>query len=116
MKATTPHTIWLIPAVFDRVWRDERHYVICEQFRGLAEGVSLLIEEGDEDGTRSGRNMRARVEVVSIEACVTSYAPYAALIERQPDHSHFHGHCVCQRPCRGCGQTSSQTSSQVVCP
>jgi len=65
MKATTPHTIWLIPAVFDRVWRDERHYVICEQFRALAEGVSLLIEEGDEDGTRSGRNMHARVEVIS---------------------------------------------------
>lgn len=66
MKATTaPHTIWLIPSVFDRVWRDERRYVICEQFRGLSEGTVLLIEEGDEDGTRSGRNMRARVEALS---------------------------------------------------
>ena len=65
MKATTPHTLWLIPAVFDRVWRDERHYVISENFRGLAEGASLMIEEGEEDGTRSGRNMRARVEALS---------------------------------------------------
>jgi hypothetical protein len=59
------HTIWLLPAVFDRVWRDERSYIVCENIRALGRGDQLTIEEGDEDGKRSGRLMHARVMVVT---------------------------------------------------
>lgn len=59
------YTIWLIPEVFDLVWRDERDYVVCEAIKGLRVGDTLAIEEGDEDGSRSGRVIHAGVEAVT---------------------------------------------------
>lgn len=58
-------TLWLIPEVFGQIWRDERRYIVCEAIRSLRIGTPLLIEEGDDNGARSGRVIHARIEALT---------------------------------------------------
>ncbi|MBL8473134.1 MAG: DUF3850 domain-containing protein [Rhodocyclaceae bacterium] len=59
------HTIWLLPDIFDQIWRDERSYVICENLRGLGAGDMVHIEEGNKTGSRTGRSLDARVSALT---------------------------------------------------
>lgn len=55
------HTVWLLPEIFDQIWNDDRNYLICEHIADLSVGDGLRIEEGDSAGTRSARELEARV-------------------------------------------------------
>lgn len=59
------HKIWLMPEVFELLWRDARNYVVSAPIVGIRAGDSVSIEEGNEFGSRTGRAVEARVTAVS---------------------------------------------------
>ncbi|HMM70623.1 MAG TPA: hypothetical protein PKC22_00100 [Rhodocyclaceae bacterium] len=57
--------IWLLPEIFERLWRDERNYLILESGQEIELGDQVLIEEGNAMGVRTGRALEARVTALS---------------------------------------------------